>query len=141
MRMATAVKQHGRVYTPDYLVKIILDFGKYNSVSILQKHVIDNSCGDGAFLSEIVNSLLTVAATRLRACSIICRKSSKILATMVMQFYYFLLSSSYLFIEQSFHQPFLHLLLFFQNHLLYHNLLVYRCNIISRSFCEKVIYV
>lgn len=55
MRMATAVKQHGRVYTPDYLVKIILDFGKYNSVSILQKHVIDNSCGDGAFLSEIVN--------------------------------------------------------------------------------------
>ena len=24
MRMATAVKQHGRVYTPDYLVKIIL---------------------------------------------------------------------------------------------------------------------
>lgn len=55
MRMATAIKQHGRVYTPDYLVKIILDFGKYNSVSILQKHVIDNSCGDGAFLSEIVN--------------------------------------------------------------------------------------
>lgn len=55
LRMATAIKQHGRVYTPDYLVKIILDFGKYNSVSILQKHVIDNSCGDGAFLSEIVN--------------------------------------------------------------------------------------
>ena len=55
MRMAKAVKQHGRVYTPDYLVRLILDFGKYNSSGILQKHVIDNSCGDGAFLVEIVS--------------------------------------------------------------------------------------
>lgn len=53
--MAKAVKQHGRVYTPDYLVRLILDFGKYNSSGILQKHVIDNSCGDGAFLVEIVS--------------------------------------------------------------------------------------
>ncbi|MBR4391971.1 MAG: N-6 DNA methylase [Bacteroidales bacterium] len=53
--MAKAVKQHGRVYTPDYLVNLILDFGNYNDVDILQKHVIDNSCGDGAFLIEIVS--------------------------------------------------------------------------------------
>lgn len=52
--MAKAVKQHGRVYTPDYLVKVILDFGGYDKPTILQKHVIDNSCGDGAFLTEIV---------------------------------------------------------------------------------------
>ena len=52
--MAKAVKQHGRVYTPDYLVKVILDFGGYDKPTILKKHVIDNSCGDGAFLTEIV---------------------------------------------------------------------------------------
>ena len=53
--MAKAVKQHGRVYTPDYLVRLILDFGGYDNSNILRKHVIDNSCGDGAFLTEIVN--------------------------------------------------------------------------------------
>ena len=52
--MAKAVKQHGRVYTPEYLVKLILDFGGYNDNRILKKHTIDNSCGDGAFLKEIV---------------------------------------------------------------------------------------
>ena len=52
--MAKAVKKHGRVYTPDYLVKLILDFGGYDKSFILKKHVIDNSCGDGAFLIEIV---------------------------------------------------------------------------------------
>ena len=52
--MAKAVKQHGRVYTPDYIVKTILDFGNYFNPNILQKHVIDNSCGNGAFLTEIV---------------------------------------------------------------------------------------
>ena len=57
--MAKAVKQHGRVYTPDYLVKTILDFGGYNKPAILKKHVIDNSCGDGAFLTEIVQRYCT----------------------------------------------------------------------------------
>ena len=53
--MAKAIKNHGRVYTPDYIVKLILDFGNYNTAEILHKHVIDNSCGDGAFLTEIVD--------------------------------------------------------------------------------------
>ena len=52
--MANSVKHHGRVYTPDYLVRTILDFGNYNGKYIVGKHVIDNSCGDGAFLREIV---------------------------------------------------------------------------------------
>lgn len=55
LRMAKAVKKHGRVYTPDYIVSLILDFGGYNTAEILHKHVIDNSCGDGAFLVEIAN--------------------------------------------------------------------------------------
>ncbi|MBR0502149.1 MAG: N-6 DNA methylase [Paludibacteraceae bacterium] len=53
--MAKAVKKHGRVYTPDHIVNLILDFGGYNTIDLLHKHVIDNSCGDGAFLTEIVN--------------------------------------------------------------------------------------
>ncbi len=60
MRMAKVVKKHGRVYTPNYIVNLILDFGGYNTIEILQKHVIDNSCGDGAFLSEIVNRYCSI---------------------------------------------------------------------------------
>lgn len=46
-------KSFGRVYTPTYLVEIILDFVGYR-LDILQKHIIDNSCGDGAFLVTAV---------------------------------------------------------------------------------------
>lgn len=52
--MAKAEKKFGRVYTPDYLVRTILDFGGYKGKKIIGKHIIDNSCGDGAFLREIV---------------------------------------------------------------------------------------
>ena len=48
-------KQIGQVFTPKYLVQDILDISGYTkSAGILEKHVIDNSCGDGAFLDEIV---------------------------------------------------------------------------------------
>ena len=53
-QMANSVKHHGRVYTPDWLVRTILDFGGYLGRGIVGRHVIDNSCGDGAFLREIV---------------------------------------------------------------------------------------
>ena len=49
------IKHSGQVFTPDFLVSTILDYAGYISGSILQKHVIDNSCGDGAFLCEIVS--------------------------------------------------------------------------------------
>jgi len=48
------VKESGQVFTPEYLVKIILDEVGYIPGQILGKHVIENSCGDGAFLCEIV---------------------------------------------------------------------------------------
>lgn len=46
-------KENGRFYTPDYMVCNILDMAEYKGEGILKKHVIDNSCGDGAFLAEI----------------------------------------------------------------------------------------
>lgn len=50
----TTQKENGRFYTPDFIVDNILDLSGYHGESILKKHVIDNSCGDGAFLQQIV---------------------------------------------------------------------------------------
>ena len=52
--MKSEVKTRGKIYTPNYLVKNICDMGGYVTGKINKKHVIDNSCGDGAFLCEIV---------------------------------------------------------------------------------------
>lgn len=48
------MKQRGVYYTPAFLVNVILDFGGFTGKKILHRHVMDNSCGDGAFLTEIV---------------------------------------------------------------------------------------
>lgn len=48
------VKHSGQVFTPDYLVEQILDFAGYKGPEILRRHVMDNSCGDGAFLCAVV---------------------------------------------------------------------------------------
>ncbi len=49
------VKHSGQVFTPSFLVRNILDFAMYKGAGILGKHVIDNSCGDGAFLVEVAD--------------------------------------------------------------------------------------
>lgn len=53
--MTNLIKHSGQVFTPDYLVNLILDEAGYSGPDILRKHCIDNSCGDGAFLCEIVS--------------------------------------------------------------------------------------
>lgn len=50
----SAQKSNGRFYTPRFIVQNILNMSGYYGVDIIKKHVIDNSCGDGAFLVEIV---------------------------------------------------------------------------------------
>ena len=52
--MTNLIKYSGQVYTPDYIVANILDEIGYTGDNILQKHCIDNSCDDGAFLCEII---------------------------------------------------------------------------------------
>ena len=47
------LKKRGKFYTPKFLVEIILDYVGYGIGQISCKHVIDNSCGDGAFLTEV----------------------------------------------------------------------------------------
>ena len=44
------IKHYGQIFTPEYLVNLILDFTGYSGEKILRNHIIDNSCGDGAFL-------------------------------------------------------------------------------------------
>ena len=49
------VKNHGKIYTPENIIYMMLDFAGYNKLeNIIEKHVIDNSCGDGNFLYCIV---------------------------------------------------------------------------------------
>lgn len=60
-KQLTTKKTNGRIYTPDYIVNNILDLSEYYGNNILQKHVIDNSCGDGAFLTNIVDRYCQVA--------------------------------------------------------------------------------
>lgn len=65
----TKTKTMGQIFTPQYLVSDILDEAGYTITNnILEKHVIDNSCGDGAFLEEILrrycNAYLSVHKTR-----------------------------------------------------------------------------
>ena len=49
------IKHRGKIYTPDYLVDIILNQGGYIEGLINKKHVIDNSCGDGQFIIHVID--------------------------------------------------------------------------------------
>ena len=57
-------KNYGQIYTPTYIVESILKrigfWADTNSIQILEKHIIDPSCGDGAFLQSIVKEILKV---------------------------------------------------------------------------------
>ena len=49
------VKNNGKIYTPTPIVRLLLDYcGYVPGEYIKKKHVIDNSCGDGQILCEIV---------------------------------------------------------------------------------------
>lgn len=55
MQSAKAIKQDGQVFTPPATVNLMLDICGYDfPARILQKHIMENSCGEGAFLCEIV---------------------------------------------------------------------------------------
>ncbi len=54
MPKATKIKQEGQIFTPPYLVRNMLDFVGYRGYDILNKHIMENGCGDGAFLEQIV---------------------------------------------------------------------------------------
>ena len=61
--MNSTIKNTGQVFTPKYLVNLILDEIGYQGSGILKKHCIDNSCGNGAFLSEIITRCIKAYKT------------------------------------------------------------------------------
>ena len=54
MKENKKTKKIGQVFTPQYLVDEMLNYAGYVGSSIIGKHIIDNSCGDGAFLKSVV---------------------------------------------------------------------------------------
>jgi len=50
------IKENGRIYTPSHIVLNMLSMLEYNNENIIGKHVIDNSAGDGAFLTAVVDT-------------------------------------------------------------------------------------
>src|SRR4051794_35007907 len=55
------IKNLGQVSTPDSIVEFMLDTIGYKGETMLNKHILDNSCGDGAFLKGIVKRYIEVA--------------------------------------------------------------------------------
>lgn len=70
-RAADVRKKNGRVYTPRFIVERILDLADYRGKKIAGKIVADPSCGDGAFLTAVVERYCrenaTLGAARLKA--------------------------------------------------------------------------
>ncbi|MCK9575313.1 MAG: N-6 DNA methylase [Clostridia bacterium] len=57
--MLNKTKNLGQIYTPAHIVNDILNLVDYSGEKILQKHIIDNSCGNGAFLQEIIEKYIS----------------------------------------------------------------------------------
>ncbi len=53
-QQTTKIKNFGAVYTPYYIVQMMLELIGYIDDSIIDKHILENSFGEGAFLMEIV---------------------------------------------------------------------------------------
>ena len=57
-------KIQGVVYTPSFLVKTILDLSDYRGANIRAKHIMENSCGEGVFLCEVVDRYCEVCSSQ-----------------------------------------------------------------------------
>lgn len=55
------LKTKGQIFSPPAIVKQMLDLCSFNDPNILKQKVIDNSCGDGAFLKIIVERIIKIA--------------------------------------------------------------------------------
>ena len=50
----TDAKRTGQIFTPNNIVEEMLNTVGYDGLDIVNKHVMENSCGNGAFLCEVV---------------------------------------------------------------------------------------
>ena len=57
-------KEKGQVFTPNWIVKEMINFCNINDIT--KTKIIDNSCGDGAFICEIVNQIISKKPKNLK---------------------------------------------------------------------------
>lgn len=55
------IKNLGQTFTPSWIVNFMLDKINYNDTDILNKTILEPSCGNGAFLTEIVKRFIEIA--------------------------------------------------------------------------------
>lgn len=58
LKTYTSEKLNGKVYTPSFVVKKMLDDIGFYGDNVLNKRILDPSCGDGQFLVEVVNRII-----------------------------------------------------------------------------------
>lgn len=54
----------GQVFTPNWIIKEILNLVGYNDESVLDKYILEPSSGDGAFLLEIVERYINICISK-----------------------------------------------------------------------------
>ena len=54
------IKERGKIYTPKNIVDLLLRMADYNGEKILEKHIMDNSCGVGNILLPIIEKYCKV---------------------------------------------------------------------------------
>jgi len=54
-------KLQGQIYTPDFIVRKILDDVGYRGEALLGKSILDPACGDGRFLCEIAKRIIRLS--------------------------------------------------------------------------------
>jgi adenine-specific DNA-methyltransferase len=59
--MINKTKKLGQIFTPNWIVEVILDRLNYNDDLILKKYVFEPGCGSGNFLYKIVNRYIDTA--------------------------------------------------------------------------------
>ena len=64
MSIKNKIKENGVIYTPAWIVKEILDKSNFTH-NIFDKKIIEPSCGDGAFLVQIVERIILDAKKHL----------------------------------------------------------------------------
>jgi adenine-specific DNA-methyltransferase len=61
VRQVSQEKIQGKVYTPNWVVKKILDEIGFRGDGIIEKFIVDPACGDGQFLNEVVTRVVNAS--------------------------------------------------------------------------------
>lgn len=72
VKLYSQEKLFGQIYTPEFVVRKILDDIGFNSSAILGKTIIDPACGDGRFLMEVVKRIIQFSSKQELKKNLLC---------------------------------------------------------------------